>query len=439
MDTTAGMIDPRVYSDPDIYQRELEQVFGRSWLFLAHDSQLPKRGSFLQTYMGEDPVLVVRQKDGTVKAFLNQCRHRGMRICRSDEGTAKSFTCSYHGWSYDLEGNLINAPMEELAYGTHLEKSQWGAEKVARIVEYKGFHFGTWSDDAPSFEDYLGDFKYHFDSTVDRWDDGLEFVKGASRWVIDCNWKFAAEQFASDMYHAPVSHASALAALVEDPAMRSYPQVNGVQYSANGHGTGTIPNPNFGPDPFVGPEFSEWNTANSQQVYDRVGTQRAENVMVHSTLFPNFSWLATGAPIFMAPTMRVWHPRGPNQVEVWSWVFVPKGAPAGVKNRIRELSLRQFSPAGVFETDDGENWTEIQQVLKGWKARTTKFNAQMGLGTESNNKDGVPGLSSGLFSEAAARGFYHRWQDLMSGRSWAEITDREHTRRTSFDKKVESL
>ena len=79
-------------------------MFGRSWLFLAHDSQLPKAGSFVQTYMGEDPVMVVRQRDGSVKAFLNQCGHRGMRICRSDVGEAKTFTCTYHGWAYDLGG-----------------------------------------------------------------------------------------------------------------------------------------------------------------------------------------------------------------------------------------------------------------------------------------------------------------------------------------------
>lgn len=109
-DIGSGLVNPQIYTDPDLYQLELKNVFGRSWLFLAHDSQLPKAGSFVQTYMGEDPVLVVRQRDGSVKAFLNQCRHRGMRICRAEAGTNRAFTCSYHGWSYDLEGNLINVP-----------------------------------------------------------------------------------------------------------------------------------------------------------------------------------------------------------------------------------------------------------------------------------------------------------------------------------------
>ena len=83
VDADRGLINPQIYADEDIYEAELANVFGRTWLFLAHDDMIRKPGDFIQTYMGEDPVLVVRQKDGSVRAFLNQCRHRGMRICRA--------------------------------------------------------------------------------------------------------------------------------------------------------------------------------------------------------------------------------------------------------------------------------------------------------------------------------------------------------------------
>ncbi|GAB6919786.1 aromatic ring-hydroxylating dioxygenase subunit alpha [Rhodococcus erythropolis] len=424
-DIDNGHIDPKIYTDQAIYERELEQVFGRSWLFLAHDSQLPKRGSFVQTYMGEDPVLVVRQGDGSVKAFLNQCRHRGMRICRSDEGTNKTFTCSYHGWAYDLEGNLINVPMEDRAYRKEIDKSRWGAVKV-RVEEYKGFYFGTWSEDVPEFTDYLGDMAFYFDAVVGRWDNGLELVPMTSKWVIDCNWKFASEQSASDMYHVPFSHASARMALTDKPEewpMRWGDAPPGRQFSGNGHGSGSVWLPTLGiPDLVSGQDYVDWLVSNQAEVFRNIGEERALKVYAHNTIFPNFSWLGPNA------TMRVWHPRGPGQVEVWSWTYVPKDAPQNIKADIRRGVQRTFGPAGSFETDDGENWTEVQQVLKGWKARQSKLNAQMGLGHEERDVHGLPGLSNDVFSETAARGFYRRWADLMAGLSWAEIRDQDAAR-----------
>ncbi|MEU0940045.1 aromatic ring-hydroxylating dioxygenase subunit alpha [Embleya sp. NPDC005971] len=423
-----GLINPIIYTDPEIYQAELEQVFARSWLFLAHDTQLPKPGSFLQTYMAEDPVLVVRQRDGSVKAFLNQCRHRGMRICRADEGVARAFTCTYHGWGYNLAGELVNVPMQDRAYHDEIDKSKWGPTQVPRLHNHKGFIFGTWDESAPSFEDYLGDMVWYFDALADRYDEGLTLVPGATKWVIDCNWKFAAEQFASDMYHVPSSHASALVALIEDPAVLAEFQEQsaaapGRQYADNGHGSGFGLRPDLVPTQ-AGPDFDAWVVANREQIYRRIGEQRALAVNGHNTVFPNFSWLTINN------TMRVWHPRGPGQIEVWSWTYLPKDADEPAKQAVRTSTIRTFSAAGVFETDDGENWTEIQQVLRGHQARRTTFNARMGLGHERHGTDGMPGrVTDDMYTEMAARGMYQRWADLMAGLSWAEIAERDNARR----------
>jgi len=153
------------------------------------------------------------------------------------------------------------------------------------------------------------------------------------------------------------------------------------------------------------------------QVQSRLGTKRAEMSVSSGTVFPNFSFLTR------AHTMRVWHPKGPDRIEVWSWCIVDRTAPLEAKHAIRTHYLRRFSPGGILEQDDGENWSESIAASRGVVARRYPFNYQMGIGHDRLSED-FPGRvadANSPNSEMNQRALYQRWADLMAASSWTAI------------------
>ncbi|MGH8430006.1 MAG: aromatic ring-hydroxylating oxygenase subunit alpha, partial [Solimonas sp.] len=206
-DFTDGLIDRSIYSDPRIYRLELQRIFARAWNFMCHETQIPNAGDYFTSSIGEDQVIVVRGEDGAVRVLLNTCRHRGNALCRAELGNTKSFVCSYHGWTYGLDGNLIGLPGKAHFYRDDIDQAALGLVAAAKVEHYKGFYFATLDPAAPSLFDYLGDVgRTGLESMLTQGD--VVAVDGVQKNIIDCNWKIAVDNL-FDWYHVRISHNSA--------------------------------------------------------------------------------------------------------------------------------------------------------------------------------------------------------------------------------------
>ncbi|MSQ32558.1 MAG: aromatic ring-hydroxylating dioxygenase subunit alpha [Dehalococcoidia bacterium] len=424
VNTAKGLVDRTIFSNQEIYQQELEQVFGRCWMWLGHESQIPNNNDFTATYIGEDPILLTRDSKGKLHAFLNMCRHRGNRICRADEGNAPSFMCTYHGWTFATDGKLVGVPGYKEAYFEELDRSQWGLVETAHIGSYKGLVFGTWDKNAPTLEDYLGDSAWYLDLLVDRREGGSELIGGVHRWVMDFNWKFGSDNFGGDNYHVPISHGSiGLAGMNRNPrgaGMAEQGKDRFTVYAGNGHcitsgGSTAAVNPQMlNSAPQAGQEGNEYLRSYPDELKARLGEVRArQQALGIGTIFPNFTWHSS-------PTVRIWHPRGPFKTEIWSYCLVDKKAPAEIKNIMKRNYIMRFGPAGTMEQDDANNWSQSTTIGKSPRAQKVQLNMQMGIGHEFTNET-HPGVLGHAVSETNWRGFYGWYAKMMDAPSWGSV------------------
>jgi len=432
VDWERGLITGRIFVDDDIYQEEAEKLFLRAWNFLAHEDQLRSYGDFLSTYLGADRILVVRQRDGSIKALLNAFRHRGTSICRADLGNAKSFTCSFHGWTYDSAGNLISAPNLDSGYHGELDKSQWGLVAVPRIESYKGLVFGCFAPRAPSLIEYLGEMAWYLDCLLDRREGGTEIIGGVHKMRIKGNWKLAAEQFAGDNYHAIMTHASVASAWADPRASRPpgsssrFMALPGRQFSSRqGHGmAGFLANSSslgsFPGDRSISEDqgiVADYYKATRDEVANRLGAERADGPADGAGLvFPNFGFLAK---VMGSSTIGVLQPKGPHQFEHWRWGIVDKAAPQLVKEAMARCL--HVWPIGLVDADDGENWGGIQSSLGGPLVQRLKFNYQMGMGNEGADSVYPGTVNPNMIGEFPQRRFYRRWLEYMTSEGWPSL------------------
>ena len=431
IDMEKGLLERSIFTDPRIYQDELEKIFGQAWLMIGHDSLVPNPNDFFLSYMGEDPVILTRDSKGALHVFLNMCRHRGNRVVRADDGNAKNFMCTYHGWTFSNEGKLVSVPGLQEAYYGELDVENLGLVSVAQLDTYAGIVYATWAEDAPTLEAYLGDARWYKDTVFNRRDNGMQLL-GPVKWILPANWKTPVDN-TTDHAHGLITHRSSV--IVQNRFKGSEDKVYldghlrfmqpGRQVTAgNGHGLmANVRDEDRGPSNAGRTGTRAWDQekemmrayaeATQAEVERRLGTYRARRVSGTGAVFPN---------VFLGLHMA--HPRGPNNTEMWTFVEFDKDAPEDVK-RATTRNFPQSSAAhlsSIHAQDDMNNWQQVTASGRYTSARGLPQDLSMGIGFDRKDPKfpGV-GVSQSFCAETGQRGYYARWQEFMNAEGWADI------------------
>ena len=387
-----------LYDDPEIYAREQERIFrGRSWNYVGLVAEIPAAGDFTRSYVGDSPVIVVRDKEGQIQVFVNRCPHRGAQVCQSWSGNAKAFVCPYHKWSFDLKGRLRGVPLRRGVNGLggmpdDFDVSEHGLHRLAVTVR-NGVIFASFAADAPPFDEYLGPANLAY---FDRVFDGRALrVLGKQRQRISANWKHVIENI-RDPYHATLLHtffvtfglwrADLNYAMKLDEsgghAIQFIEKSAVVSDEATAETTSLHADVRLA-DPRIvdaATEFQDGKSGAMQTIWP--------NLIVQQTL----NSLATRQAV----------PRGPTEFELhWTFFGYEDDSPEMTERRLRNANL--YGPAGLVSADDSEVLNVVQRGV------TTSPAAQAfvelgGSGTEDAN---------GMVNETMIRGFYKHYRHIM--------------------------
>jgi nitrite reductase/ring-hydroxylating ferredoxin subunit len=375
-------------------------------------------------YIGEDSVIVSRQRDGEIAISLNVCTHRGMEVCRTERGNVRQFKCPYHGWAYGLDGRFLAAPFEKEMYGEVLNKPELGLRQ-ARVATLGGVIFGNMDPEAPSLDEFLGDFQWYLECLLCRSDAGIEVVGPPQRATIRANWKGPAEQGSVDGYHTIGLHRSLEDLGFLNATSAAAAGLIGVDVSANGGGLRCVD---------MSQIFGYGNQLSEQQRLEQVppigmthdmvpelaNNLSPEQISLIATYppavgeaFPTFEFLFVPGPLATGEvqpimSLHTWVPRGPSEFEMWTWVMVERDAPDELKVLSRKAALHSFGNTGIIEMDDGEAWPSQTRSARGAVGRRQKLRYLTFQG--HNPPDGWPGPGQVHAGASRDDGQWQWWQ-----------------------------
>ena len=425
----ASLVEPtrihkRAYVDPDIFELEMERIWGQAWIFIGHESQVPRAGDYFTTNINHKvPVVMVRDKSGDVHLLQNRCGHKGAKLGENRQGNARgAFRCAYHGWTFRHDGGLIKITAEEGYENTGFDINDPcnSMQPLAQVESYRGFVFATLSSKIPDLKTWMGGAIDCFDNLCDRAPEGeVEVAGGVLRYEHDCNWKYILENL-NDTMHPMVVHQSVVQAAEEyistlpesassqraeaeiiPPFGASYENfeatgITGFRFGHHYDGGKT----SIHADYTVMPAYHEAMV----RAYGEERTKEIYSFNTHNTCYYPSLTIKTAIQ-----NIRVIRPVSVNKFIVESWSFRLKGAPDEMLQRTILYSRLINSSAGMVGPDDLEVYRRVQEGLESDASEWVEMHRQYG-----RDKDQGDRVVGGGLSDLDMRTQYGAWQEYMT-------------------------
>ncbi len=417
MGTTTGgpaldaLIEPdrvhgSLYTDPAVYQAELERIWYRTWVYVGHESEVREPGDYVLKSIGPQPVIMSRDRTGTIHLLLNRCTHRANLVCDAPQGNSSAFRCPYHGWTFSNSGQLLGYPFSA-GYGGRELKQELGLAKVSRVDSHQGFVFGSFAEEGPSLLEHLGAAADAIDRLVRLSPEGrVELSAGWLKHRVKANWKMLLEN-ETDGYHPQFVHAS-----IFEVASSGIGALYGERSAAVSRDLGGGHTEND-----LRPEFRRmgqplaWFGTTPDRLPGYVARMReahgeaAESILVdgspHVMVFPN---------LFLAEIqLFVLQPLAVDETVQHVTAIQFAGAP-DLNRRVLQQTIGSVGPAGFLLADDSEVYERNQRGVQALRPEWLVL--KRGLHRERRDDDGH--LVGDATDEVPARAIWRHYRELMT-------------------------
>lgn len=408
-------VDAEAYFSERVFEEEQERIFGNSWVFVAHESQMPEPGDFRTGVIGRNNVIIVRGDDDQVRVLHNRCSHRGATVCQYEQGCARVFRCAYHGWTFHRDGSVAGITYPDGYVDSDRRDVEKGLAPVPRVDSYRGFVFASLAASGPTLREHLGEVAHYMDLRIDAGPGGIALRSGQQRYSYPFNWKIQCENVV-DGYHANFVHRSALSVMGRRPdgteSKRIFTLADGDTPSralglGNGHSV-LDQRPGLGATAVKVAQHRPGGDRYWADQVEKLGEERATDVVMAGSgeglnvfVFPNLA--------FVSQQIRVIRPVSVRSTQVDLFPTWLEGAPDEFNaDRLRMHELT-YGPAGLIGPDDLEMFQRVEAGLAGDDG---VVDFRRGRSTATTGDDGS--VTGQFTTEAPQRSFWNHWHAAMS-------------------------